>query len=29
LCTRCNTAIGLLKDDPLIVLEAAKYLVEN
>ena len=29
LCSKCNTAIGLLKDDPLVVLEAAKYLVEN
>lgn len=29
LCNKCNTAIGLLKDDPLVVLEAAKYLVEN
>lgn len=29
LCIKCNVAIGLLKDDPLVVLEAAKYLVEN
>ena len=29
LCHKCNVALGLLKDDPLVILEAAKYLVEN
>ena len=29
LCNACNTAIGLLKDDPVVATSAAKYLVER
>ena len=29
LCSKCNTALGLLKDDPNLLLRAAKYLNEN
>ncbi len=28
LCTLCNTGIGMLKDDPLLVLQALKYLTD-
>lgn len=29
LCTRCNTAIGLLRDDPALVFGVARYLTEH
>lgn len=29
LCHKCNTAIGLLRDDPALCLTAAKYLTEK